>query len=421
MNTSAIESEVRSYCRAFPGTFTTARRSRMRTSDGRECIDLWSGAGALNYGHNDPDIVGAAIDYLQRGGIVHPLDINTEAKRRFLDSLGRIVLVPRNLPHRVQFTGPTGTNSVEAALKLAYLVTSRERVICFENAFHGVTMASLIVGDIPDVKRGAVRGESFAMRYPFATTEESAQETIRQIEQDLERCDEHSLPGAVITEIVQGEGGLDIAHPAFLSGIERLCRKYEMLLIVDEVQSGCGRTGRFFAFENRIQSPDIVCLAKSISGLGLPLGIVLLKPELDVWQPGQHNGTFRSNALSLVAGAASLEKWSNRDFLSAIETNADLLSDRLRRIGKALSIPVVGEGLMQGLRFEVANEAAWNQCELYRRGVVIERCGPEHRVLKCFPALNIPHEDLDEALSLIADTAQSYRERTRHTRSERVA
>ncbi len=305
-----LESEVRSYCRSWPAVFDRAQGSVMYDEDGRRHLDFFAGAGSLNYGHNNPVLKRALIDYLLRDGVTHGLDMSTVAKRTFLSTFQDLVLRPRDLPYKVMFPGPTGTNAVEAALKLARKVKGREAIVSFTNAFHGMSLGSLAVTGNAFKRAGAGIPLVHGTPMPFDNYFEGTVPDFLWFERLLE--DQGSglnKPAAVIVETVQGEGGINVARPEWLRALKELCERQDMLLIVDDIQMGCGRTGAFFSFEESGIVPDIVTVSKSISGYGLPMSLCLFRPELDVWEPGEHNGTFRGNNPAFVTATAALEAY----------------------------------------------------------------------------------------------------------------
>lgn len=392
-----IESEVRTYCRTMPAIFVEARNAIVFDERGHEYIDLLAGCGSLNYGHNHPALKSAVLAYLASDGISMAMDLDTVAKRRFLQALGSKILSPRGLDYRVQFTGPTGANAVEAALKLARKVTGRSTVVAFENGFHGMSLGALSCTTNPLARGGAGVPLEHVVRLPFDPRSGHCEQLAAfaaQAKTDGRR------PAAFIVETVQGEGGLNVASRAWLQQIAAVASDLGALLIVDDIQAGCGRTGPFFSFERAGIAPDIVCLAKSISGLGLPLAMVLLKPEHDVWKPGEHNGTFRSNGLALVSATAAIALWDDE----GLTAGATLRSAQLARfITQACAdyptaIAPKGLGLMQGLAFADPQDAAAVQKEAIDRRLLIERCGPFDEVVKIMPPLSIEQAVLDEAL-----------------------
>ena len=346
------ESQVRSYSRLWPVTFERAAGASMYAESGNEYIDFFMGAGALNYGHNNPLLKRSLIEYIQSDGVMHSLDMQTTAKRRFLEAFENYILRPRSLDYRVQFTGPTGTNSVEAALKLARKVTGRTEVVSFANAFHGMTLGSLAVTANRKKRAGAGVVLPHAHMGPYDQSD-------GPIDLDwLEREWVGNVPGtekaaAVIVETVQGEGGLAAARDEWLRRLSNLCADHEVLLIVDDVQAGCGRIGSFFSFEAAGIIPDIVCLSKSLSGYGLPLALTLFRPDLDVWDPGEHNGTFRGNNPAFVTGAAALHHyWGDEHFQDQVTRLACSVRERLTEI--SLLVPgasLCGRGLLSGSGF----------------------------------------------------------------------
>ncbi|WP_245565384.1 diaminobutyrate--2-oxoglutarate transaminase [Nocardioides insulae] len=403
----SLESEVRSYCRSWPAVFTRAAGPRIQTEDGREYLDFFSGAGALNYGHNHPELLEPLLDYLRDGGILHSLDMYTSAKRDFLTAFQDLILEPRELDYRVMFPGPTGTNAVEAALKLARKVTGRQHILSFTNAFHGMTLGSLSVTGNSMKRRGAGIPLTNSSKIPYDDYFSGTTEDFLWLERVLEDSGSGvDKPAAIIVETVQGEGGLNAARLEWLRALSDLCRAHDILLIVDDVQAGCGRTGTFFSFEEAGIVPDIVCLSKSISGYGLPMALVLIRPDLDVWEPGEHNGTFRGHNAAFVTGTAALERfWSDDVFAKEVrERGAELRRDLTAVAEQYDGAEVRGRGLLTGVAFpdpEVAGRVAQ---AAFRRGLLVETSGPESEVLKVMPALTITAEDLAEGTRIIADS-----------------
>ncbi|MFD9804847.1 aspartate aminotransferase family protein, partial [Streptomyces sp. NPDC059071] len=296
----ALESNVRGYCRSWPTVFDTASGAWLTDENGKEFLDFFAGAGTLNYGHNNPVFKKALVDYIMADGITHALDMSTVAKRRLLETMRDLVFVPRGLDYKVQFPGPTGANAVEAALKLARKVTGRTTVLNFTNAFHGMTLGALSVTGNAAKRAGAGVPLVHATPMPYDGYLDEPEDFSwmrRALDDSSSGLDK---PAAVIVETVQGEGGVNVARAEWLRALAELCSARGILLIVDDVQMGCGRTGGFFSFEVAGITPDIVCLSKSISGYGLPMALVLMRRELDQWAPGEHNGTFRGNNAAFV-------------------------------------------------------------------------------------------------------------------------
>ena len=405
----SLESGVRSYCRAFPTVFASASGATLVDEEGRRYVDFFAGAGTLNYGHNPPAIRDALVAYLRGDGILHSLDLATVAKRRFLERLDRVVLRPRGLEYRVQFPGPTGTNAVEAALKLARKVTGRQTVAFFANGYHGMTLGALAVTGNAAKRRGAGVPLSHAVALPFDGDLGPGVDTMDLFEEMLENPGSGvERPAAVILETVQAEGGVKVAGDAWLRRLERLSRAHGVLLIVDDIQVGCGRTGDFFSFERAGIRPDLVCLSKAVGGAGLPLALVLIRPELDVWSPGEHNGTFRGNNLAFVAGAEALAHWEDGTLSAEVARKgarvAACLAGLAERFPDATS-GVRGRGLIQGLVCTLPGLADRISAEAFVLGLVVETAGPRGEVLKVLPPLTITDAELETGLSALEAAA----------------
>jgi diaminobutyrate-2-oxoglutarate transaminase len=401
------ESEVRSYCRGWPAVFDRALGSTLWDEHGRPYRDFFSGAGALNYGHNNPVLKAALLDYLGHDGLTHGLDMTTAAKRAFLERLRDLVLVPRGLDHKVMFTGPTGTNAVEAALKLARRVTGRDTVVAFTNAFHGVSLGSLAVTGDGFRRSAAGVPLPHVARMPYDGYLGEAVPGLPLLERML--ADPGSgldHPAAVIVETVQGEGGMNVARAGWLRALSALCRRHGVLLIVDDVQMGCGRTGGFFSFEEAGITPDLVVLSKSVSGYGLPMALLLIRPDLDVWRPGEHNGTFRGNNLAFVTATAALgHYWADSTLEQATRDAAERLVTALDAICAAdagAGTTHRGRGLAHGLHFTDPGRAARVCARAFDLGLLVETAGPRSEVVKLLPALTVPPGELDEGLALLA-------------------
>jgi diaminobutyrate-2-oxoglutarate transaminase len=400
------ESAVRSYCRRFPAVFATAKNAVVVDEDGRRYIDFFSGAGSLNYGHNNPAIRDRLVDYLMHDGIAQSLDLHTLAKRDFLRAFDETILSPRGYDYRVQFTGPTGTNAVEAALKLARKVTGRRNVVAFTNAFHGMSLASLAATARASKRAAAGVSLHDIIRMPYEGFLGENVDTIDVIEAMLVGAGSGlDLPAAFILETVQAEGGINIASSPWLARLAELARKHDILLIVDDIQAGCGRTGAFFSFERAGIRPDIVCLSKSISGYGLPMSLVLIRPELDRWEPGEHNGTFRGNNLAFVAATAALQYWRDDAFRTQIAHKSRLVGERLRAMQLAAPAQigdVRGIGLLHGLAFHDARVANAVSKAAFERGLIVELCGPTENVVKLIPPLTTEDDVLLDGLDRLA-------------------
>ena len=404
------ESEVRGYVRAFPTVFDRATGSTLVDADGREYLDFFAGAGVLNYGHNNPAFTRALIEYLERDGIIHGLDMATSAKKAFIEAFERFVLAPRGFDHKLQFTGPTGANAVEAALKVARQATGRSLVVAFTNGFHGLSLGALAATGNSHYRGAAGVGLDDIARLPYDGYLGPDVDTLDLLEKMLDDPGSGlDLPAAVIVEAVQGEGGINVASATWLQRLREITAARGILLILDEIQAGVGRTGAFFAFEEAGIVPDIVTVSKSISGSGLPMSLVLLRPEVDVWKPGQHTGTFRGNNLAFVSARVALETyWADAAFADAVTAKGGLLRAELERIAAehpGQGFVVRGRGLMMGIACASDRTLAGRVSRAaFERGLVIETSGAHDEVLKFLPALTITDDELRRGLAIVRES-----------------
>lgn len=404
-----LESQVRGYCRSWPTVFQKSKGAHMWDVDGKQYVDFFAGAGVLNYGHNDDGLQQKLIEYIQSDGVLHGLDMATEAKETFLATFEDVILKPRGMEYKVQFPGPTGTNAVEAALKLARKVTGRNLVVGFTNAFHGMTLGSLSVTGNEMKRRGAGVPLQYSVSMPYEGFFEDEVDTIEYLHAYMQANGSGvESPAAIIVETVQAEGGLGTASNEWLRSLQDLCHEFGALLIVDDIQAGCGRTGGFFSFEEAGIEPDIICMSKSLSGLGLPLAIDLIKPEHDVWDPGEHNGTFRGFNGAFVTATETLNRfWRDDTFEKDVRRKAEVIRKELDAI--TAEFPEAkfehrGRGLLQGLYSPVPGLAEAVTAEGFERGLIIEQSGPEAEVMKLLPPLIIDDKTLAEGLGIIRDS-----------------
>jgi diaminobutyrate-2-oxoglutarate transaminase len=402
-----VESEVRSYCRAWPVVFDRAQGSWIYDEEGSAYLDFFAGAGALNYGHNHPDLKAALLDYLARDGVSHTLDMYSVAKRDFLTRFREMILAPRGLDYRVQFPGPAGANAVEAALKLARKATGRENVVSFTDAFHGVTLGALALAGNTARRASAGTAIGGQVVMPFDGFLGKDDAGLRWLAATLAaRSTGFSRPAAVILETVQADGGVNVARPEWLRAVAALCRERGVLLIVDDIQVGCGRTGAFFSFEEAGITPDIVTLSKSIGGYGLPLALTLFRPELDVWSPGEHNGTFRGPNPAFVTATAALEFWADDSLAQETLAKGRVVGGFLQELQGTAAGAVVdcrGRGLIWGIELAKPWMAAEVCARAFAAGLLVESVGPADEVVKISPPLTIDFTELKKGLDILAD------------------
>ncbi len=399
------ESEVRSYCRHFPTVFTKAKGAYFYDEDGNEYIDFFCGAGAVNYGHNNPEIKKKLIEYLENDGVMHALDMYTVPKREFIETFEEKVLKPRGLNYKIQFPGPTGTNANEAALKLARKVKKRRNVFAFMGAFHGMTLGSLALTTDKSSRGGAgvpLENVTF-IPAPYMFPE---LDTVEYMQRLLD--DDHSgieKPAAVFLETIQAEGGIRVFEIEWLQKVRKFCDDNDILMVVDDVQVGCCRSGTFFSFERANIQPDIVTMSKSIGGYGLPLAITLFKPELDVWTPGEHNGTFRGNQLAFVAAKGGLEYMLANNVESEVRRKGEIVKEFITKEILPLDsrLELRGMGLIWGIEFEKISAGLADKVieKCFENGLIIEGAGRKNSVVKLMPPLVVEDETLIKGMEII--------------------
>ncbi|MCK5875838.1 MAG: diaminobutyrate--2-oxoglutarate transaminase [Alcanivoracaceae bacterium] len=422
-----IESEVQSYARSFPVLFSKAKGSYLYDENGDAYLDFLAGAGTLNYGHNNPVLKEKLIAYLSEDYIVHGLDMHTVAKRNFLSMFEDVILKPRKMQYIMQFTGPTGSNAVEAALKIARNIKGRSNIITFTNGFHGVSLGSLAATGNSHHRNasGVSLTNTSVMPYDgYLGTGFDTTEMIDKMLSDSSSGIDH--PAAVIVETVQGEGGINAASFEWLRNLEKVCHKHDMLMIVDDIQAGCGRTGSFFSFDEVGIEPDIITLSKSLSGYGLPFSVVLMKPELDQWKPGEHNGTFRGHNPAFVTATAALDHyWRDNTFATEIKRKGDIITEHFRDIANRYDdywFHLSGRGMMQGLVCRDGSLADEITSEAFRHKLVIETSGADDHVIKTLCPLTISEEDLVRGLTIVSDSVDTVmKDRVKQQRRSKVS
>lgn len=401
-----IESEVMSYGRSFPRVFNRAKGELMWDDEDNEYLDFLAGAGTLNYGHNNDLFKDTLINYIQNDGITHGLDMHTQAKGEFLQTFSDKILKPRGMDYVVQFTGPTGTNAVEAAMKIARNVTGQQNIVTFTNGFHGVSLGSLAATGNSHHRNAAGVSLNGIHRIPYDGYLGDGIDTTEYLDKVLSDSSSGiNSPAAVLVETVQGEGGINAASIEWLQNLQAVCRKHGLLLIVDDIQAGCGRTGDYFSFEEAGIEPDIITLSKSLGGYGLPFAVVLMKPELDQWKPGEHNGTFRGNNLAFVTAKAAIDTyWSDDKFSNEIKRKGQYVADRLNAIvdeyGEG-NFTTRGRGMFQGINCVNGDIAGKITSAAFKQGLIIETSGADDHVVKFLCPLIISDENLKRGVDIV--------------------
>jgi diaminobutyrate-2-oxoglutarate transaminase len=401
------ESNVRTYCRSFPVVFHRAKDSIIYSESGEAYIDFLAGAGALNYGHNNDYIKEKVISYLDADAISHGLDLHTLAKEEFLSKFFQTILAPKNLDYRVQFCGPTGTNAVESSLKLARKITKRPGIFSFMGAYHGMTLGSLSITGNTSIRAGALGASNSVTFMPYPYGFMASFDTIEYINSVLNDVNSGiEKPAAIIFETVQAEGGVIVAPIEWMQRLRELCDRHGILLICDDIQVGCGRTGLFFSFERADIVPDMVILSKSISGYGFPMSLLLIKPELDIWEPGEHNGTFRGNQLAFVGGTAALEYREITNIEQEIKSKESLIRQFLINEISTINdkIKIRGIGMIWGLdvaSFESKDLVNKITSRCFELGLIVEKVGRNDSVIKILPPLNIDMSTLQKGCNIL--------------------
>ena len=399
------ESEVRGYCRTFPTVFKKASNARQIDEAGRSYIDFFAGAGVLNFGHNNPRMKQALIDFINADGVAHSLDMFTDVKRAFIQAFAELILKPRGMTHKMQFTGPTGTNAVEAALKLARRVTGRRSVLAFSHGFHGMTLGSLACTANEYFRNAA----GVPLEYVQRLSLEQPLDTLAA--EMADSSSGYEKPAAILVEVIQAEGGVNVLSEDWLKALRAFARQVGALFIIDDIQVGCGRTGSYFSFDGMDLDPDIVCLAKGIGGFGTPLAMNLAKPEHDRhWSPGEHTGTFRGQGLSFVAGREALRYFEDETLMAEVRRKGAFMAEKLNDIARAhsgQSFEVRGRGMIQALDTHDGAFAKTVVSQCFDNGLLIGGCGTAGRVLKLMPPLTIPDDDLEKGLGILENALRS--------------
>jgi diaminobutyrate-2-oxoglutarate transaminase len=417
----SLESNARTYAETFKTVFESGSGFRIRDAGGREILDCLGCAGALPLGHNHPEVTREIVRFVQSGQLQQTLDLSTPAKYEFMQEL--VATLPGSWARdiKIQFCSPSGSDAVEAALKLVRFATQRQVIIAFHGAYHGMTAGSLAAMGSTIAKAGFISGVSgvhFApfphrFRCPFGSdgsdTDRLCLNYLRTILTDPESG--ITRPAGILVEAVQGEGGCIPASVQWLNGLAALAREHDVPLILDEVQTGFGRTGSMFAFEAAGISPDVVVLSKALGG-GYPLAAILYKRRLDKWCRGMHAGTFRGNQIAMVAGKTTMRVIREEQLVARAEELGTLLASGLERLSATFDEigDVRGRGLMIGVEVVVRNvdgspgrpdgaRAAKIKQAAFEEGLLLENGGRQGAVLRFLPPLNITTEDVVEVLA----------------------
>ncbi len=407
------ESEIRGYCRVYPTVFKSASNARQVDEDGKSYVDFFAGAGVLNFGHNNPHMKKALIEYIESDGVAHSLDTYTTAKRDFIEKFVNTIMKPRNMNHKLQFMGPTGTNAVELALKMARKATGRRDVVAFTHAFHGMTLGSLACTTNAHFRNAAGVPLDNVIHRPFGCEKTCAGcklgcglDSVHELRAMYEDSSSGlEAPAAFIVEPIQAEGGVNVAAKEWLLEIQKLAHDLGALFILDDIQAGCGRTGSYFSFDGMGLDPDVITLAKGLGGFGTPIAMNLVKPEYDkLWKPGEHTGTFRGQGFSFVAGRVGLSYFDNDDLMNEVKEKGRVMEQALERIVSEHSshgFQVRGKGMMQALDLRSGDLAKDVVSRCFNGGMLCGAVGTGGKTVKLIPPLTIPNDDLEQGLEVL--------------------
>ena len=423
------ESNARSYPRRFPLALKSASGCMVTDVEGRTYIDCLAGAGTLALGHNHPEVISSLQEVLTSGLPLHTLDLVTPVKDKFVSDIYETLPAGPREQAKIQFCSPSGSDAVEAAIKLAKTATGRTDIVAFRGAYHGMSQGSLsLMGSLgPKVDVGQLMPGTHFLPYPYAyrcpfgrggaETATLAADYFESAMRDPEGG--VNLPAAVILEAVQGEGGVIPAPVEWLRRVRAVTRELGIPLILDEVQSGVGRTGTFYAFQKADIVPDIIILSKAIGG-GLPMAVMIYREGLDLWKPGAHAGTFRGNQLAMAAGSKTLEIIKRDGLVERAAIAGRRLRANLERI--RMQTPYIGdvrgEGLMLGVEMidptrkpdsagqppHGGDMARAVQSEAFRAGLILETGGRHGSVLRFLPPLTISDAEIDQVSNILSDT-----------------
>ncbi|WP_134942958.1 diaminobutyrate--2-oxoglutarate transaminase family protein [Pseudomonas syringae] len=385
----------------------SAKNATVTDVEGREFIDFAGGIAVLNTGHLHPKIIAAVQEQLTK--LSHTC-FQVLAYEPYVELCEKInAKVPGDFDKKTLLV-TTGSEAVENAVKIARAATGRAGVIAFTGAYHGRTMMTLgLTGKVVPYSAGMglMPGGIFRALYPCELHGVSVDDSIASIERIFKNDAEPKDIAAIIIEPVQGEGGFYVAPKAFMLRLRELCDKHGILLILDEVQAGFGRTGKMFAFEHAEIEPDVIVMSKAVGG-GLPLAVLGFKREFDAWSPGNHAGTFRGNQMAMATGLATLEVLQRQNLAGQAAKRGDWLKEQLGLLQQRYPAigNVRGRGLMLGIEIVDERKAADRlgslpmdpelavaiQQHCFKQGLLLERGGRNGNVIRLLPPLIITEE-----------------------------
>ncbi|WP_435335860.1 aspartate aminotransferase family protein [Haloarchaeobius sp. TZWWS8] len=415
-----IDSSAVAYPKNIPIAISEAKGATLRDADGNTFIDMFAGIGVLNVGHSNPYVLDGVQD--QMGELVHTVDFPTEARLELIRKLNEIA--PGALPddNRVVFGGPTGSDAIEATIKLAKYNTGGDSLIAFRGAYHGGSSGALSLTAGRKYKKDytPLLADVHHVPYPYAVEQDRDPDEARRIAiENLRELLEDPYsgvtnPAGIWVEPIQGEGGVVVPPKGFLNDLQELASENDVPLIVDEIQTGFGRTGQWFASEWEGVTPDIMPMAKALGGIGLPLSATMYREDLDTWGPGGHVGTYRGNVPAMVAGVRAIEYIQDNDLLNHARDLGQYIRDRLRAVadGRSSVLQVRGRGLFVGVEFDDTESKSGKelvaaiQQHCYERGVLVWSAGRRGSVLRLIPPLVLTRSQAEIAMDTIVSAIE---------------
>lgn len=410
-----IRQQAGRYVHSIPADVRLATASLLVDQAGKEYIDFYSGAGTLNYGYNNPDLSARLSRYLASYSATPSRYADQRARQLFISSFQRIVLNSRQWDYDIQLSGPTGANALEAAVRIARRAKQRQNVVSFTHGFQGegASGRAMSAGALLDKVAGSALSNAVFMPYDGCFGPDV--DTMAYLERLLElQAGNDQRPAAVVVETVLGQGGVNVLSWRWLTELQELCRYHDMLLIMDDTQVGCGRTGHFFSFEAAGIEPDIIVLSKSLSGFGLPMSMLLCRPGL----ADSPNHSPTQDELALVTAAHAIETyWQDNDFSIQIQRKENLVRDWLDNIVHSYSsvqLTARGRGLIQGLVMPDGGLAGLVAIQALQYGLAMDTSGLNDEVLKLLPALTISDDLLIRGLERVERAVADVLSFTRH-------
>jgi diaminobutyrate-2-oxoglutarate transaminase len=433
-----VDSNAVAYPRSVPIALDEGRGATLRDVDGNVFLDFFAGIGVLNVGHSNPYVLDAVNE--QTNKLVHTIDFPTEARIEFIERLNDIAPGGLRDHNKVVFGGPSGSDAIEGSIKLAKQYTGRSALMAFEGSYHGGTAGALSITGGRKYKEGynplLPNVEHVPYPYPLHERGHADAENARAVCPAENCCGDLSCgrslervkaavedpyagqdkPAAIWVEPIQGEGGVVVPPEGFLRGLRDIADDNDVMLIFDEIQSGFGRTGQWWAGEWAGVTPDAMTMAKGIGGAGLPIGATMYHEKFDTWGPGGHIGTFRGNVPAMRGGVAAIDYIEAHDLLAHARDLGEYIRGRLREADTDHLAEVRGQGLFIGAEFvdetgQPSKDAKQTvkdiQTACYEEGVLVWTAGRHGTVLRLLPPLVMTHEQAETGLDVVVEAIET--------------